>query len=1117
MNKYITNMDFTPLRVRFRRKGIRCKKHAKQPKMKVKFQKVVTRPRAAQTRGARCGGAVSRTALLDSDGRSAEERRRGRNGGVRKRKLKGVNLRMGTANVGSMNGRGGEVVEMLRSRKLDFCALQETRWKGSGTQTLGGYKFFWQGGKGGAGVGIMIAKKWIDSVLEVKRVNDRMMVVRVNVGKWVLNLVCVYAPQAGRPMSEKEHFYLGLAKVMKEIGNRREEIAMICGDFNGHVGEKVEGYEGVHGGKGFGKRNVEGEMLLEFAGAHELAIMNTWFDKSDLRKISYESGKNQTVVDYVLVSQREKSAVTDVTVIRNEPCLLQHKLIVCRLVVRQWVPKRQNAFVSKTKISKLREPNVLREFQKRVSEKAKDRSRNTADVEGMWIELKDSLTDVAKEVCGQSKGPPRHKETWWWNDECAKAVVEKKRLYDVMQQSERGKNREKAKMDKKAYKQAKKITNKVIGKAKESESKKLCEFLESSHANGEVFRVVKQMVKRNRDVTGTGCIRDVRGKIVMEETELREVWRSYYEKLSNEEFDWDRSSLGEKQLVSGPIQEISKQEVRSAVTKMKCNKAPGPTGLSAELLKAAGEDGISWMTDLFNAVVKEGKMPNDWDKSLMVNVYKGKGDALECGSYRGIKLLEHAMKVFERVMEVRLREKLPIDEMQFGFTPGKGTTDAVFIVRQVQEKYLLKKRELWMAFVDLEKAFDRVPRDVIWWALRELGVEEHVVSVIQVMYAKASTSVKIGAGESKEFEVKVGVHQGSVLSPLLFIAVLEALSRRFREGLPFELLYADDLVLMAETEEALLERIEVWKKGMEAKGLRVNMAKTKVLKCHVGSGLDEGAGKWPCGVCKKGVGSNSIQCNKCTKWIHKGCSGVKGNLKTDPSFQCKSCISGTKQEKVVKRTEVDMGEDGKMELVERFCYLGDMIGAGGGAEDAVRCRIRCAWGKFNELAPMLTKRGLSLKVKGNLYDLYVRRVLVHGSETWPAKVGDIQCMTRTERGMVRRMCGVSLEDKRRSEDLLVLMDITGVEEIMDNSALRWMGHVERKDELDMVSCCRRIVVEGENGRGRNRKTWEERLKVLMVKKDLQVNMAADRGIWRTRSAPNRPKRLGMQTRASSRT
>ena len=98
----------------------------------------------------------------------------------------------------------------------------------------------------------------------------------------------------------------------------------------------------------------------------------------------------------------------------------------------------------------------------------------------------------------------------------------------------------------------------------------------------------------------------------------------------------------------------------------------------------------------------------------------------------------------------------------------------------------------------------------------------------------------------------MGVHQGSVQTPLLFIAVLEAISRRFKKrDLHFALLYADDLVIMAETKEELLERIRMWRRGMETKGLRVNMAKTKVLKCQTVSGSGVSSGKWPCGVCKK--------------------------------------------------------------------------------------------------------------------------------------------------------------------------------------------------------------------------------------------------------------------------
>ena len=132
-----------------------------------------------------------------------------------------------------------------------------------------------------------------------------------------------------------------------------------------------------------------------------------------------------------------------------------------------------------------------------------------------------------------------------------------------------------------------------------------------------------------------------------------------------------------------------------------------------------------------------------------------------------------------------------------------------------------------MAFVDLEKAFDWVPWKVIWWALRKLGVEEWIVRLVQGMYANARSRVRVGEGYSEEFEVTVGVHQGSVLSPLLFIIVLEALSGEFRSGVPWEDLYADDLVIIAESLEECVRRLLTWKEAMEKKGLRVNAGKKR--------------------------------------------------------------------------------------------------------------------------------------------------------------------------------------------------------------------------------------------------------------------------------------------------
>ena len=98
---------------------------------------------------------------------------------------------------------------------------------------------------------------------------------------------------------------------------------------------------------------------------------------------------------------------------------------------------------------------------------------------------------------------------------------------------------------------------------------------------------------------------------------------------------------------------------------------------------------------------------SDWEDSFIINIYKVKGDALARGNYRGLKLLDHVMKGMERVIEKIIRERISIDDMQFGFMPGRGTTDAIFILRQLQEKHLAKNKKLYFAFVDLEKAFDR--------------------------------------------------------------------------------------------------------------------------------------------------------------------------------------------------------------------------------------------------------------------------------------------------------------------------------------------------------------------------------------------------------------------------
>jgi len=198
---------------------------------------------------------------------------------------------------------------------------------------------------------------------------------------------------------------------------------------------------------------------------------------------------------------------------------------------------------------------------------------------------------------------------------------------------------------------------------------------------------------------------------------------------------------------------------------MKKGKAACPGGIVAEMFMADEDCSVEWLTHLCNLIVAQGRISDDWKSSILLPVFNMKGDLMECGFYRVIKLLEHAMKVIERVFERRVGEKVKIDAMQFGFMPGKGTTDAVFTVRQMQEKYGCKWYKLYFAFVDFEKKhlIEYLDR----WAL---------VNAVRTMYEGAHTVVRITERDCK------ALHQLPVLSLLLFVIVMEIITRELRVG-----------------------------------------------------------------------------------------------------------------------------------------------------------------------------------------------------------------------------------------------------------------------------------------------------------------------------------------------
>ena len=155
------------------------------------------------------------------------------------------------------------------------------------------------------------------------------------------------------------------------------------------------------------------------------------------------------------------------------------------------------------------------------------------------------------------------------------------------------------------------------------------------------------------------------------------------------------------------------------------------------------------------------------------------------------------MKIWERTIEARLRDRIEVSKTQYVVMPGKGTTDAVFALRMLMEKYRESQRELHCVFVDLEKAYDRVPREELW--MRKSGIVEKYLRLVQDMYEGGETVVKCAARTTENFKVKVGLHQGSALSPFLFAVIMNRLTDEVRREPLWTMLFADDILICKET------------------------------------------------------------------------------------------------------------------------------------------------------------------------------------------------------------------------------------------------------------------------------------------------------------------------------
>ncbi|KAK3546639.1 hypothetical protein QTP70_031433, partial [Hemibagrus guttatus] len=343
-------------------------------------------------------------------------------------------------------------------------------------------------------------------------------------------------------------------------------------------------------------------------------------------------------------------------------------MVVCRMTLMVCKKKRSKIEIeNKTKWWKPNKEECCEEFRQKLRQALGGQVVLPDD----WETTAEVIRETGRKVLGVSYGRRKEdKETLWWNGEVQDSIQRKrlaKKKWDMDRNEE---NRQE-------YKESQRRVKREVSKAKQKAYDELYTKLDTREGEKDLYRVLTS------------------------EESVQRIWKEYFEELMNEENEREKRVEGVNS-VEQKVDKIRKDEVRKALKRMKSRKAVGPDDIPVEVWKCLGEAAVEFLTSLFNRVLENERMPEEWRRRVLVPIFKNKGDVQSCSNYRGIKLMSHTMTLWERVVEARLRK--------------------------VVEIYL-------------EKAYDRVPREELWYCMRKSGVAEKYVRVVQDMYERSRTVI----------------------------------------------------------------------------------------------------------------------------------------------------------------------------------------------------------------------------------------------------------------------------------------------------------------------------------------------------------------------------------------
>jgi exonuclease III len=949
---------------------------------------------------------------------------------------KRVRMRVGTWNVLTMNemGKWENVKEEMRRNRLHVLGLSEVRWKVGGEFESGGYKIMYAGGKEcQRGVAIVLDRDMAKRVIGVERYSDRLMTVKVKAEPVDITYVQVYMPTSTHGDQEVEAMYEQLSRVIDK--QKGKEYLVVMGDWNAVVGEGRDGLE--VGNFGLGKKNERGERLIEFCRRHKLVITNTWFENEKRRRYTWKApgDRERYQIDYIMVRQRYRNSVKNAKSYPGADVNSDHNLVAMSTDIKlKKIMKRGNK--KKWNMEKFKANGNA--FREGVEGAVREGEGGTS--EERWDRLKQAVKGSAMEYVGFKKGGEAKKP---WVTEGMLMKMRERRKWKSQNTDE----------GKKKYKQLNNELRRETEEAREIWWENECEQLEELEKKGRsdlMYAKVRKLTSNNRSF-GSAVINDSSGHLLTEENNVLGRWKEYIEVLYDGSGKPSKGEMGiedeedVKEECKGP--DVLRSEVLAAIKDLKKNKAAGVDDIPSEFLQALGEKGEKEMVELCVEMYREGEWPEDFNKVVMIPLQK-KANAVECADHRTISLICHASKVMLKILTKRIEGRVKdfLGRNQFGFRKGCGTRDAIGVVRTLCDRSLEYGNDVYICFVDFEKAFDRVNWVKMMSILKDLQVDWRDRKLISDLYLRQEMVVRIAGKESEPGIVGRGVRQGCPLSPLLFTIYAEVMMVEAMEGVEDgvrvggemvqDVRFADDQAMASGEEEGLQRIMNRLNETAKKYDMKINVKKTKVMVVS----KDEG------------------------KTINITIDGQR------------------------------------VEQVKSFRYLGSLISEDGRCINEVKARIGMAKDAFNKMRELLTKK-MKTKVKKRIIKTVIWPVAMYGCETWIMNKEECDRLYALEMWLWRRMEKVSWEDGKTNEE--VLRDVGEGRCFMEAIVRRkknWIGHVLRGESL-----LRQVLegrMEGERGKGRPRFGMVTDLmeKKRNKKDNPYANMkrkAEDREAWRS--------------------